>query len=199
MTVRSNPPGAFVYIDNHEIGVTPCSTDFVYYGTRQFRLVREGYETLTVDKKVSAPWYEWYGLDFVSENLVPTEIRDERTLDFDLVPQRLIAPEQLVANGNQLRQGNQPVTFVTPLGGGPQSGIPPVFTPGQGVAPIPGQPGSPVFGPAPGITPPQGANPQLPPGWTPYSVTPRIQPEQQYYPPIPGEPAPQMMPLPPPQ
>ena len=105
MTIRSNPPGAFVYIDDNQIGTTPCSTDFVYYGTRQFRLVREGYETLTVDKKISAPWYEWYGIDFFSENLVPAEIRDERTIDFDLVPQRLISPEQLVANGEQLRRG----------------------------------------------------------------------------------------------
>ena len=52
LTIRSNPPGAYVYVDDYEIGITPCSTDFIYYGTRQFRLVREGYETLTVEKKI---------------------------------------------------------------------------------------------------------------------------------------------------
>lgn len=173
MTIRSNPPGAFVYVDDYPIGVTPCSTDFTYYGTRQFRLVREGYETLTVEKKLSAPWYQWYGVDFISENLVPMEIRDERSLDFTLVPQRLIPQEQLVANGQQLRQLNQPVTFVTPITPAPATmpppGMPPVFTPGQGVAPLPGQPGAPVFGPS-------SQSPLLPPNWTPYPTVPRVAP-----------------------
>ena len=47
MTIRSSPPGAMVYVDNQEIGTTPVSTGFTYYGTREFRLVKDGYETLT--------------------------------------------------------------------------------------------------------------------------------------------------------
>jgi hypothetical protein len=189
MTIRSNPPGAFVYVDDYPIGVTPCATDFTYYGTRQFRLVREGYETLTVERKISTPWYQYYGLDFVTENLVPTEIRDERTLDFTLVPQRMITNEQLVANGQQLRSSNQPVTYVAPIGAPPPPppGIPPVFTPGQGVAPLPGQPGAPVFGPPP------NQSPLLPPNWTPYPTVPRpVQPPMQrgYYAPEGTQPAP---------
>ncbi|MEI6037860.1 MAG: PEGA domain-containing protein, partial [Planctomycetota bacterium] len=32
MTIRSNPPGALVYVDDYQIGATPVSTDFIYYG-----------------------------------------------------------------------------------------------------------------------------------------------------------------------
>jgi hypothetical protein len=185
MTIRSNPPGAYVYVDDYPIGTTPCATDFTYYGTRQFRLVREGYETLTIEKKISAPWYQWYGVDFVTENLVPMEIRDERSLDFTLVPQRLISNEQLVTNGQQLRQSNQPVTFITPVQPAPTPGMPPVFTPGQGVAPLPGQPGAPVFGPS-------STSPLLPPNWSPYPTVPRPNPQRGYYAPdgtlLPGQP-----------
>jgi len=81
MTIRSSPPGAAVYVDDYQIGTTPVSHDFVYYGTRKIRLVKDGYETLTVRQPIPAPWYEYFPLDFVSENLIPWEIRDERVID----------------------------------------------------------------------------------------------------------------------
>ena len=84
LLIRSNPPGAMVYVDNQPIGTTPCSTDFIYYGTREVRLVKPGFETLVINQPIPAPWYEWPGLDFVSENLVPREIQDYRTLAYNL-------------------------------------------------------------------------------------------------------------------
>jgi hypothetical protein len=53
MLLRSNPPGATVYVDNQLIGVTPCATDFTYYGTREVRLVKPGFETLTVNQPIN--------------------------------------------------------------------------------------------------------------------------------------------------
>lgn len=104
MMVRSNPPGAMVYVDNQQIGATPCSTDFVYYGTREIRLVKPGYETLTVNQPIPAPWYEIPPLDFVSENLVPREIQDYRTLSYNLSPQVIVPTDQLLGRAEQLRQ-----------------------------------------------------------------------------------------------
>src|SRR6478735_276155 len=69
LNVRTNPPGALVYVDNQQIGSTPCSVDFTYYGTREIRLVKPGYETLTVNQPIPAPWYQYIPLDFISENL----------------------------------------------------------------------------------------------------------------------------------
>jgi hypothetical protein len=104
MLVRSNPPGAMVYVDNQQIGMTPCSTDFIYYGTREIRLVKPGYETLTVDQPIPAPWYEIPPLDFVSENMVPREIQDYRTLAYNLTPQAIVPTNQLLGRAQQLRQ-----------------------------------------------------------------------------------------------
>ena len=101
LTIRSNPPGAFVWVDNYPIGTTPVSTDFTYYGKRQIRLVRDGYETLTVEQKIKAPWYEWFGIDFISENLVPANIRDEQSLDFNMVPQQVPSSPQLHGAGRR--------------------------------------------------------------------------------------------------
>lgn len=103
MTIRSNPPGALVYVDDYQIGTTPVSTDFVYYGTRKIRLVKDGYETLTVRQPFPIPWYEIFPLDFVSENLWPGEIRDERVVDLAMMPAAATPPEEVVARAEQSR------------------------------------------------------------------------------------------------
>jgi len=104
LAVRSNPPGALVFVDNQQIGTTPCSVDFTYYGTREIRLVKPGYETLTVNQPIPTPWYEIPPIDFVSENLVPSKILDHRTASFEMQPQLIVPTEQLVDRANQLRQ-----------------------------------------------------------------------------------------------
>src|SRR5688572_28118051 len=83
LMIRSNPPGAMVYVDNQPVGQTPCATSFIYYGTREIRLVKPGYETLTINQPIPAPWYQIPPIDFVSENLVPNEIHDFRTVTFN--------------------------------------------------------------------------------------------------------------------
>lgn len=104
LNVRSNPSGALVYVDNQQIGTTPCSVDFTYYGTREIRLVKAGYETLTVNQPIPTPWYQIPPFDFVSENLVMTKIRDNRTVTYDLAPQLIVPTEQILDRANQLRQ-----------------------------------------------------------------------------------------------
>ena len=107
MTIRTNPPGARVYVDGYEIGTTPVSHGFTYYGTRTIRLVKDGYETLTVMEPIRAPWYQIPPLDFATENLVPGEIHDQRTLSYQLVPQRVVPTEELVGRAEGLRSQAQ--------------------------------------------------------------------------------------------
>src|SRR6187431_1684917 len=90
LNVNSNPQGALVYVDNQQIGTTPCAVDFTYYGTREIRLIKPGFETLTVKQPIPTPWYEYPPLDFISENLVASKIRDNRTVTYDLAPQLVV-------------------------------------------------------------------------------------------------------------
>ncbi len=113
LTVRSNPAGAVVHVDNQRIGTTPCAVDYVYYGTREVRLSLPGYETLTVNQPLPAPWYQWPGIDFISENLVPARIEDARTVSFNLERARIEPAEQIIARGQELR------SQVTPVGAAP--------------------------------------------------------------------------------
>jgi hypothetical protein len=132
LTIISDPPGATVYVDNEEAGVTPCSVSYIYYGTRQVTLVKDGYETRTVLQELPAPWYEYFPIEFVTENLIPWELRDERTAEFKLLPQVLTPVSQLLGRGEELRQGVQgqrlqtpPPRGPAPFGAPPLPGLPP--------------------------------------------------------------------------
>ena len=104
LTVRSNPPGATVYLDGKDIGRTPLSTNFDHYGKREFRIVKQGYETKSELKSVRAPWYQWVGFDFVSEVLLPGKLTDHKSYEFDLQPERAIPDSEIVARAKEFRQ-----------------------------------------------------------------------------------------------
>jgi hypothetical protein len=138
MTIRTSPPGAQVFVDDQEIGTTPCSASYVYYGTRKITIMKDGFRTETIYQRFNPPWYEWPGLDFVSENLWPWEIRDERVADLALVPEEIVPQQKLVERAQALRDGAQSGT-VTPLlnlppgGELPRAPDPNAGVPGQGL------------------------------------------------------------------
>lgn len=182
LTIRSNPPGALVRIDNHDIGITPCSTDYIYYGTRHIQLVRDGYETLSDYRWIGPPWYEIPPIDAISENAIPWEIRDERIIDYTLLPQQVVPTQQLLGRAENLRQSTRldaaaavpaaPAQPGTIFSGPPAQSIPIPGSYPAAPSPLSAPPGYPPRSyplPSPNAPPsalPPLANPQLysPPG-----------------------------------
>jgi hypothetical protein len=85
-TIRSDPPGATVIVNGEEIGPTPASKSFVYYGDREIPLMLDGYATKTVIQPITAPWWDNYITEFFTENIVPVSMRDEREYQYQLTP-----------------------------------------------------------------------------------------------------------------
>ncbi|MDR1382520.1 MAG: PEGA domain-containing protein [Planctomycetaceae bacterium] len=99
--------GAMVYINKEPIGRTPLACHFTHYGTMEFTVVKEGYETTTEYRKIRAPWYELPGIDFFSEILFPQEITDTKQIDFQLKPARTITQDELVERAEGMRREAQ--------------------------------------------------------------------------------------------
>src|SRR5262245_19788812 len=57
--IESDPPGAVVFVNGQPLGSTPVDGHFIYYGNYDFSLVEDGYETLHVDQRIRAPWYQY--------------------------------------------------------------------------------------------------------------------------------------------
>lgn len=107
MMVRTSPPGATISVDNKVIGTSPAASSFVFYGTREFRIEKDGFQTETIRRRINPPWYQFPGIDFLAETLWPGEIRDERIIDVELVPRTLEPPENVIQRADSLRMQSQ--------------------------------------------------------------------------------------------
>ena len=114
LSLRSFPEGAMAYVDDQEIGQTPVSTSFTHYGVRSIRLEKDGYETVQVQERLDAPWYLTPPLDFFVENFWPAEIRDEREVDFELQPAKIVPQSELLPRAEEQRRQVQQ-NLVVPL------------------------------------------------------------------------------------
>ncbi|MDB4671246.1 PEGA domain-containing protein [Pirellulaceae bacterium] len=106
LTIRSNPPGALVYVDDVQIGHSPVSVPFTYYGTRTIRLEKDRFKTVEVQQNINSPWYQTPPLDFVSEVLLPFEIRDERAVNIDMLPLEPTNESEVLNRAKQIRQNS---------------------------------------------------------------------------------------------
>lgn len=135
MVITTEPPGAVVYDESYRpLGATPVDRPFTYYGKYRFTVVKDGYETLVVEECVQPPWYEYFPLDFVSENLIPWTIRDVRRFHYRLLPAQVVPAEQTLQQGMQLRERGKTIGVPLPV---PDVVTPPVAVPGPPPAPVP--------------------------------------------------------------
>lgn len=102
-TIRSEPPGAQVIVNDEEIGPTPVSKSFTFYGDREVTLIKDGYATKTLIQPMPAPWWDNLLTEFFSENLVPFTLRDEREFKYDLEPAQPPAANDLYGRAESLR------------------------------------------------------------------------------------------------
>lgn len=144
LEIRSNPPGAMAYVNNKPVGRTPIATSFVHYGTMDFRLVKDGYETVTARKKIKAPWYQWPGVDFFSEVIWPQEITDHKVVTFEMRPERIVPADELMARAESTRRQAQAQGTFQVSNGMDSSGV--TVTPDPSVpGPILPTPGTPIY------------------------------------------------------
>lgn len=106
-TIRTDPPGALAYVNGEEIGPTPVSRNFIYYGDREIVLVADGFRTERVIQPIRAPWWDNLATEFFTENLVPVTLRDERDFTYKLTPETLPPAPELQARAEGLRARGQ--------------------------------------------------------------------------------------------
>ena len=99
-----------VYRNGQPIGATPVDDHFVYYGDYEFTLVKEGFETLHVKQKIPAPWYQWIGIDFVSENLYPCKVEDVHRFHYQMCPLQAVRTDELLSQAENLRNRGHSLT-----------------------------------------------------------------------------------------
>jgi PEGA domain len=101
MTVITDPPGAVVSLNDREMGRTPFTKNFLWYGNYDVTIRKDGYQTLKTTAEITAPFWQFVPFDLVTDFLPLT---DKETIRFSLKPEVPSDPTLLVVRGEQLRQ-----------------------------------------------------------------------------------------------
>jgi hypothetical protein len=107
LTINTNPAGAQVFLNDEEIGVSPVTASFNWYGDYNITIRKQGCETLQMHRKLQAPWYDLFPFDFLTQILYPGRIVDSYEWSFDLKPQKEIGRDELIKDAEHLRTGEQ--------------------------------------------------------------------------------------------
>ena len=103
-------------VNGEEVGQTPVSRSFYYYGDREITFILDGYATKTLIQPIKAPWWDNLFFEFFTENLVPFNLRDEREFKYQLTPASTPRASDLRDRAEQLRSEAQ--TLPKPRRGG---------------------------------------------------------------------------------
>ncbi len=108
LTINTNPAGAQVFLNDEEIGVSPVTTSFSWYGDYNITIRKQGCEMLQTRRKLNAPWYDLFPFDFVTQVLYPGRIVDSHEWSFDLKPQKEVGRQELIKAAEQIKGQAEP-------------------------------------------------------------------------------------------
>jgi len=103
LTINTEPQGAIVVLNDEEIGISPVTASFEWYGDYNVRISKEGFETLKTHRKLKGPWYDKFPFDFFAQLIYPGRIVNSYEWTFELAPKREIPREELIRNALELK------------------------------------------------------------------------------------------------
>lgn len=102
LTINTQPQGALVVLNDEEIGTSPVTVPFNWYGDYNVRISKEGYQTLNTHRPLKAPWHYNFPFDFFAM-LNPKRTVDSYEWTFDLAPPQQPTREELIQNAEKLK------------------------------------------------------------------------------------------------
>lgn len=103
LTINTKPQGAVVILNDEEIGTSPVTVSFNWYGDYNVAIRKEGYETLKTHRELKGPWYDAFPFDFFAQIVNPERIVDSYEWSFELKEKQQPTREQLIQNAEELK------------------------------------------------------------------------------------------------
>ena len=101
ISISSAPSSALVWVNDREVGRTPVTIGFIYYGEYDVRLEKDGLEPVMTTRWAASPSWDVPGVDVVVE--VFSDKESKVLWHFDL-NQRNDDPELLLLRANEARR-----------------------------------------------------------------------------------------------
>jgi hypothetical protein len=103
MTVRTEPEGARVLLNDEVVGTSPVTVDFTWYGDYDVTCRKDGYETLHTHHRIKPPWYQVPPFDFFAEGFTPFTLHDKQEMSFTLEPAKEVNRPELIERAKEFR------------------------------------------------------------------------------------------------
>ena len=104
LTINTKPQDALVVLNDEEIGQSPVTVPFNWYGDYNVRISKEGFQTLKTHRRLKSPWYDKFPWDFFAQIVSPKKIRDSYEWTFELAPKQPPDREQLIQRAHDLKE-----------------------------------------------------------------------------------------------
>lgn len=104
LTIRTVPEGGLVFLNDEEVGYSPVSVDFTWYGDYDVVVRKPGYQTLKTHMHVRQPWYQIPPMDFFAEVVWSGRIHDRHEAEFELQPESLPEIDDLIDRARAMRR-----------------------------------------------------------------------------------------------
>lgn len=104
LTINTVPTGGVVILNDEEIGESPVTVSFQWYGDYNVRVSKAGYETLKTHRELNRPWYDLFPFDFFAQVLWPGTIRDHYEWTFDLEEYQEPSREKLIEKATDFKK-----------------------------------------------------------------------------------------------
>ncbi len=104
LTINTKPQGALVILNDEEIGTSPVTVSFEWYGDYWVRISKEGYESLNTHRPLKGPWYDKPPFDFFAQIISSERTVDSYEWTFPLEPKKQVNREELIQAAEKLEK-----------------------------------------------------------------------------------------------
>jgi hypothetical protein len=104
LTINTVPQAALVELNDEQVGNSPVTVTFNWYGDYNVRISKEGYETLSTHRRLKGPWYDMFPFDFFAQILNPKKIVDKYEWTFELESKKDVNRDQLLKEATKLKE-----------------------------------------------------------------------------------------------
>ena len=101
LSITTTPPNALVWLNDREVGRTPLTVDFLYYGEYDIRIQHNDTESVMTSRWLRAPWWDMPFVDIGAE-VLPVQLHSTPLWHFNLQP-RNNNLDDLVDRASQFR------------------------------------------------------------------------------------------------
>jgi len=103
LTINTEPSGALITLNDEEIGTSPVTVGFEWYGDYSIIVSKAGYETLKTDRKLKRPVHDYFPFDLFYDLFGSNRI-DDYAWNFQLAPYQAPQRDELINAAENMRK-----------------------------------------------------------------------------------------------